>query len=594
MASVTDNFNKIQNTTSLTVTLGNLDSGDVDQPYSYLDWRQRAGIIKPDQLFSAYNEYLRNWYNKRNVVRVVPTTHVIKQDYITLLKQLVLSFQSEEEKRFLQNLDYDNDVELAIAIPVFARQLKQIALYLAEKRESVKATKLKYSMAGTRQAIEKILYQHLLTAFTQKKHATQVYDPEFYTSLPQLSAVNSFLTIQVDELYDEANYFDSDPKVAVSSYTGVNDFEFVNSLLTNALVTQLGDTRNYSTTATDVQTKYLGTTHYQVSADNGGNITETVSVTPDTPYAHVSNRYYGTVATIPNSSSVKTQAEIGGFFTFKNLGTTTFLAVPKAYEYDTSAMVAGVTYDIPDPLFINHGRSLTLNDQVGIVIHHLDTDWTKAKGTNNYQEGFLVGARNTQKFVPYQSTYETVGSDTQGITRTSDRFDFWIGELSDIWSDQLTYPLNWRGEFDIDARTALLQVTTKKLHNWSTDIYGNHYGIYKDYTPSLSGTGIYEKREALGEVWVRTAGSTVNTAPVILANIFQKYATINPTIYSILSNNQIRNIDVVRDTIILEIDGYVLIEHISYDYDVDQITEGSGGGNIIVIPSSDLPAPPEA
>ena len=592
MASVTNNFNRIQDTTNLTTSLGNLDSGDTEQPYSYLDWRLRAGIVKPDQLFNAYNEYIRNWYNKRNITRSVPTTHILKQDYITLLKQLVLTFQTDAERSFLQNIDYNNDIDLAISIPIFARQLKQISIYLAEKRESVKSTKLKYSMAGTQQAIEKVLYQHLLTAFTQKKYATQVYDPEFYASLPQLSSVNNLLTVQIDELYDESNYFDSDPTVPVSSYTGVNDFEFVNSLLNSALVAQLADTRNYDVSSTDIQTKYLGTTHYQVSADNAGNITETVSIVPVTPYAHSTNRYYGTVASIPNSNSIKTYGEIGGFFTFKNLGVTTFLAATKSYEYNIEAMVPGIVYNIPDPLFINHGRSLTLKDQIGITIHQTNTDWVKAKGTNNYQEGFLVGARHTQKFIPYQSTYETMGVDTQGITRTSDRFDFWIGDFSDIWSDQITYPLTWRGEYNIDERAALLQITSKKLHNWSTDIFGNHYGIYKDYNASLSAIGIYEKRDMVGEVWVRTANSTVNTAPVILTNIFEKYATINNTIYNKLINNQIHNIDVIKDTIILEIDGYILIEHISYDYDTDQITTGAGGGNIIVIPSSVVPSSP--
>lgn len=616
MSSGTDNFNRIQDTTQLTVSLGNLDSGDTNQPYNYLEWKKRAGIIKPDQLFNAYNDYVRTWYNKRNVVRSVPSSHVLKQEYIKLLKQLTLSFTDDEETRFLTNLDYDNDVDLAIAVPYFARQLKQVVIYLAQKRETAKATKLKYSMTGTSQAIEKVLYQHLLTAFTKKKYATRIYDPEFYAVLPQLSAVNSYLSVEVEELYDESNYFDRDTAVSLSAYTANNDFEFVNAILTSAVVSQLEGTSNYSASATDIQEKYLGVMHLSVSADAAGDVSETTLFDPDTPYAHSSNRYFPTVASVPNINSVKSQAELGGFFTFKSLGVSTYLAATKAYDYNLSNMAIGVSYNIPDPLFINHGRSLTLEDQVNVVVHHKNLDWVKAQDTNGYQEGSIVGARNTQKFIPYQSRYETIGFDTQGVARTTDRFDFWTGEFSDIWSDQTVYPLNWRNEFNIDARSILLQVTDRKLYNWATDIFGNHFAVYKDFSEAneisdwgsttgsattedwgglsaadtfedwgdlltLASVGIYEKRGQLGEIWVRTANNAIEEAPVALAQIYNKYATINPTIYDLLNNNIIRNLDIVQDTLIIEISNFVLIEHIDYDYDTGTIIQGVGGGNII-------------
>lgn len=583
MPSGTNNFDRIQDTTQLSVTLGNIDSGDINEPYNYLDWRQRAGSISPAKLFAAYNQYLRNWYNKRNVVRSVPSTHVLKQSYISLLKQLTLSYKSTEEQQFLSNIDYDNDVDLAIAIPYFARQLKQVIVYLSTKRETVKATKLKYAMAGTRQAVERILYQHLLTAFTKKKYAARIYDPEFYASLPSLSAVNSFLHIQVQELFDESNYFDSDTTVPLSAYSAGNDFEFVNALLTSTVMEQLADTRNYSASATDIYEKYLGTQHYSVSADSDGITTETLVIDPITPYSHLDNRYFPTVAAIPNIAAVKPQSEIGGFFTYKNLGVSTYLAATKIYSYDVDNMAANVAYTIPDPLYINHGRSLTLTDQTAIVLHKKNLDWIKSNNTSEYQEGTIVDARTVQKFVPYQTKYETVGTDTQGTARTTDRFDFWTGEYSDVWSEQNTFPLNWRGEFNADARVEQLQVTTNKLHNWATDIFGNHYSIYKDYTPSLSADsiGVYEKKTRMGEVWVRTANNGIFEAPAALDDIYDKYATINNSIYTALTNNEVRNFDVVFDTLIFEIDNYVLVEHVDYDYELGTITQGAGGGTII-------------
>ena len=577
MPSGTNNFSRVQDTTQLNVTLGNLDSGDTIEPYNYLEWRKRAGIIRPEQLFAAYNEYIRNWYNKRNTVKSVPTSHIIKQDYITLLKQLPLNFNSTAEANFLNNLDYDNDAELAIAIPFFAKQLKQIAAYLAEKRETVKATKLKYSMAGTKQAIEKILYQHILTAFTKKNTITRVYDVDFYNKLPQLSAVNSYLGIEVEELYDTGNYFDSDTSLPVSAYTSADDYTFINSLLTPSLVSILNDTRNYDTSATDIQTKYLGLTHVSVSADTDGAIDIQTTIEPISPYAHISNRYYATVASMPNLAGIKSQADIGGYFTYRSLGVSTYIAATTQYEYDLDSMVPGVLYTIPDPLYINHGRSLTLKDQPSIVIHEKNLGWVKAHNTNLYQEGFIINGADSQKFIPYQSRYETVGNDTQGVSRTTDLFDFWTGEFKDIWAAESTYPLTWRGEFDIAKRTTQLQVTTDKLYNWATDIFGNHYAIYKN----LGNLGAYDKLNLTGSVWIRSASTAVYSAPTALSAIYEKYAIVNNTIYSTLSSNSIYNIDIIADMLILEINGYILIEHLDYDYDTNQITQGINGNTII-------------
>lgn len=583
MASGTDNFNRIQNTAQLNVSLGNIDSGDTIEPYNYLDWKKRIGSISPSALFAAYNQYLRNWYNKRIASKTVTSADVIKQDYVSLLKQLTLSFRTTDETQFLSKLDYTNDIDLAIAVPYFARQLKQIIIYLSTKRESVKATKLKYAMAGTRLAVEKIIYQHLLTAFTKKKYAARIYDPEFYANLPQLSAVNKFLTIQVEELFDEASYADRDIALSLSAYDPSNSFEFVNLALTPTVMDALANTSNYSITATDIYTKYLGTQHFTVSADTDGVITEILTIDPAAPYANLDNRYFPTIASIPDIDAAKSQAEIGGFFTYKNLGTSVFMAATEVYHYNIPAMLPGISYTIPSPRFLNHGRSLTLTDQTAIVIHDKNLGWIKSANTSRYQEGTIVHARQQQKFIPYQSRYETVGVDTQGTARTTDRFDFWTGEQSDIWSDQNRFPLNWRGEFNIDARLPLLQVTNDKLHNWATDIFGNHYSLYKDYSVQAphAETGVYEKKIRTGNLWIRTASGNISETTPILNQIYDKYATINLQIYGAIIDNNIINMDVVHDILVLEIKDYVLVEHISYDYDNGTITQGIGGGNII-------------
>jgi hypothetical protein len=88
--------------------------------------------------------------------------------------------------------------------------------------------------------------------------------------------------------------------------------------------------------------KYLGNTQTVLSATNTRIVSSTI--VPLAPYANLTNRYYPTVATLPNNpANFLTEGQIGGYFLPKNLGVSTYLTKDITYSLDTSQLSAGYT-----------------------------------------------------------------------------------------------------------------------------------------------------------------------------------------------------------------------------------------------------------
>jgi hypothetical protein len=62
----------------------------------------------------------------------------LKNDYIDLIKKLQIIFQNDEEFERYKNIDITSNTDLSIAIPLYARKLKDIALFYNKKRQELK------------------------------------------------------------------------------------------------------------------------------------------------------------------------------------------------------------------------------------------------------------------------------------------------------------------------------------------------------------------------------------------------------------------------------------------------------------------------
>lgn len=202
--------------------------GDARAPYSYADWIQRNVGIVPGKEMEQYNEYILNWYEQRDIDNAMLQASV-KDDYIALIKQLSLVFRDEAEKSWASDIDFNDNLDLEQVIPFYARKLKEVAIYLINKRQAIKRAKLKYNTVGSREGLERLFYEYLLKAFTKKRfpgneYLTNVVELSVFNALPELSAASPRFQIFVEELYDDAVYFDRDPSLSASNYFDLTSF----------------------------------------------------------------------------------------------------------------------------------------------------------------------------------------------------------------------------------------------------------------------------------------------------------------------------------------------------------------------------------
>ena len=251
-------------------------SYDTPAPYSYNEWLQRNPSVSYDTSVKLYNEYIAAWYAYTKTSKTA--TSSVKQDYINLLKELTYFFSEEEKNLFLKDIDFNNDVEIVYAIPFFVQKLKQIALNIAKKRNTIKNSKAKYGLIGSDYGLEKTLYEYILKSYTSSSNTTQISISSLGSTFPDLSAVSDSFIIEIEDIYDTSTYGDFDPTSSadiLGTLPQIADnplFSVLTDFLTAENI-QLTAYNNYTTDSIaniyneiTLNTKYLGSTVYGISA----------------------------------------------------------------------------------------------------------------------------------------------------------------------------------------------------------------------------------------------------------------------------------------------------------------------------------------
>ena len=135
---------------------------DGNQPLSFQQWLKYNNTIftNVDDFLVRYQSYITNWYAAKNSSKV-DIEAITRNLYVSLVKEIILSFTSSDEKRYLRNIDFNNKRDLAIAIPFFAQKIKEICLYYSTLRDDVKTADLRYNLKGSNYGIEKIIYNEI-------------------------------------------------------------------------------------------------------------------------------------------------------------------------------------------------------------------------------------------------------------------------------------------------------------------------------------------------------------------------------------------------------------------------------------------------
>jgi hypothetical protein len=609
--------------------------GDFSQAYSLIDWLKNLKISSTDtsSYISAYNKYLNEWFDYYNVSRSDKASFVRLQ-YINLLKEISLKYTTADERRFLSNINFEDNQSLDIAIPFFTKKIKKICQYYAQKRDTLSTGVVRSNLRGSDFGIETLIKKAIVSILQNND-----FEPTG-VRLPPLSSVLSDLHVQINDAYDtQQYYFDIQPNSNYQTYN-VQDperQEFFNLDSTQVDETSIYDLNQAIINAIDSYPFFLqelGFTNFTVNLslstpnysyldsrdfqnyDNNSVPTNTnvyeykklyernlgnklialtgqyllspltgYALIPQYPYQNVLNRRFPTIAHIPEITSSQREKYLGNFFTKDNLGILFWNTYKKEYSF-SRFLSAGEVLLIPDPEVGSNASGLSLFDQsLSGINYQVDMQWNRYDWSNDYAFGKIYSNPKIHKFFAYTGKMEIYEDGDDGISRSSDYQDFWNDKI--IWRNKDVFEILGDDFYPLDERKKYLLYNKGILTKYKTDIFGNHYGLFKNslvnnystiskkyqylsatqinITNTSSLCSLYEKQNFQpGQVFVRLYDDT-NILPLssALSGIFIKY----PAIIRNELQNSIIDMELIFNTIILETTNYIVLDKINFDYE---------------------------
>lgn len=446
-----------------------------------------------------YVEYIKQWNLKKESTEL-QIEQSITDRYTQLLRDITLKYTTIDEKRFLANVDFTDELDVDIIIPFYSRKIREICDFYSTKRQKLKHKISKNKIKGTPTSLEKSIFETITDVVF-----SDVLEVGTYQKLVDEEILLSDLNIEVEELYDlYTSYLDNDPDVSYDTYDVktelrktlyssninaidanifINFSEAVKNQLfekTRTFLVEFGRifTINYDINSVDLNCKpddklynivndnkpkaerlvklkdslikkYIGSDFYYITT--GSTITDVTSAIlfkADNPSGNLLNRHFPTTATIEEESDLQSCRRIGLFFTPEKNSILYYSVPDKKYKIDSSKLEPNKLYIFPDPDRYGNtsGLSRTYNSEYPLI--HI-ADYTRSvKNESCYS---VSGDVNSN---PYSQDFYAY------FSRNQLSVNFNLGKEG--------LKTNFSELYDIGVMT-----------KWATDIYGNQYGLFK-------------------------------------------------------------------------------------------------------------------
>jgi hypothetical protein len=570
------------------------------KPLSFIQWLETQQTVFEDLStnLKLYQEYLNNWTNNKKTNK----DNFLTDIYIDLIKELSFNFSSEEEKRFIANFDYTKKDNLDIIVPFFIKKLKNICLYLSQKREELKEKFYTIPYKGTNISVSKlvknIIISNIESGFSQKIL-------EGKTTIPSQSAVNLFLDIKVEELYDTKNYFDFN-KDDVNTSTDIIDFDsdlflniknsiinaiekypiFVNDLI-NSLSVKLSlsgnelellknkDFINYLNDNNvdnlklnlfkKLAPKYASCNFYYLST--GNTVSEKVSGILFEPYnlkkdvtQNLLNKNNISYVYSQNLDELYTVYELGKFFIPNKIGVIKFNSFKNTPYINENALSPNSVYIYPDPNIVE--------DKNNIISFKVDVSWNRIGRENGFRFGDVITDNQYQLFYPYSSYSQELNTQPTGLSISTDDVEFWSKDEKNQWLSEsnLWSNLEEVETLPVQSRVESLLFDSGITTSWFTDIYGNQFSLNKKLPENYS---IFHKNHnSGGKIFVKeTQTGLVSTFKHFFNTLYDKYP--NKVIKEL--DGDIFSLYAIKNTIVIETSSFVILDSYEYNFEKNKI-----------------------
>lgn len=531
-----DRFSDYKIDRSITV-LGNVsDADDYNFPFDFKTWlsyfKNNSTTITTFQ--NSYRKYLTSWNKVKNTF-LDQQNNLVKENYLSLLKQISLEVYTEQERRFLNSVDYNDPDQLDVLVPLVSNKIQSLTTYYKDFRETVKTTPKKNNIFSSNLGIKSFLTKLISDLLNYNSDTRSLV----YKYNKNVGYILSNVNYVIDELYDQYDdYFDltaSEPASAYQ-YGGVNRtnqwtsntnpldpdlfLNYDNSVVRllsgyNYVLENFISNFSFPVSITSVDTNYLknkdfidqynngninqlnlinkkklfekysGTDWYYLSTgDSTSTILSGQFLKAENKSQNFLNRNNVSTATVPNTAFLVTAKDIGGFYTPNNLGVLQYNTFSYDYLLNTDSLSANSIYYFPDPdkYVSTYGNSrytkstnvYTINENAYIVNYDI---------SNGSAFGYINDRSEYLNFHGYENKEEKNKIYSSGVSRLYDKVDFFKGINGDIWNNDDVYKISNKALFPIDDRQSRLGVSQKDLIFDTSDVYGNSYGFYKQSTP---------------------------------------------------------------------------------------------------------------
>jgi len=503
-----------------------LDALDVYSPVTFLTWlsQKQFSSVNVEELFKQYRTYIIEWGRKKKVSKQ-QSAATVRDAYVQVLRELVINFSTEEEKRFISNCNLSDPSDLDIVLPFFLEKLKQVCIFYSVSREEPKTAHIQHSLRGTNKGLEKLIKKLVFDS----AQIDLIVPTAIPCVFPPLSALARDFSVYVEELYDlEDAYFNvpnntafaptSSLRATLSSANinivssnlylnfkqavvdAINQYPFflqslgTNNFIVNPVLSgteyqylKSRDFITYLSGGTDdlkiklskyLAPKYLGNNFYYLST--GSTITNFVSgllfsVKPLSGAATLNllNRHYPSTATVPSLDTLYTQYQLGGFFLPQHQGLLIHNTPSKYFQVDRAALTPNTVYAFADPYVAGGSPDAP-------ITYIVDVSWNKRPRSDQFAFGDVLSNSYNSLYYGYESREQDLQVDVTGLCKTYDNIQFWEGLKQEIWSDSKVWPgIDQVDFYPLDSRQSSLLVNDMTPTYWGSDVYGNEYGLLK-------------------------------------------------------------------------------------------------------------------
>lgn len=334
-----------------------LDSQGV---FSFLEFIKTVTVPYDATLLQEYyNNYLKTWYKAQGSKNNLQSNEIVDR-YRDFLRDISLNYTTNDEKKFLSNIDFNNSTDLAIAISFYSRKLKEIANYYREKRDTAKYALTKAKLKGSNFGTEKTISELVIT-YLENRGDIITYD---------IDDIKARIEVDLQELYDGyGSYFNSTPDNVNVGHKDLDYGENIFLLSTEDVVNklfqglseelkQLKEVADLIENKKDLTKKYIGSSFFYLSSNSLGETVSGSLFTADDPSANFLNRNYPSTASV-FSNILLTKEEIGFF---KPSKTSIITVEAKDFNFSYSPIEPDTLIFFPDPkLYGNDSTAFTFN-----------------------------------------------------------------------------------------------------------------------------------------------------------------------------------------------------------------------------------------